>query len=103
MIGRLKVSPEQMQASAAELSGYIRDMEECFQAIKRTLDGTGNYWTGEGRDAHYKLYANEKSFIDEFLARCTEHVTDLNTMAGVYSEAERAATAKAEELPAMQF
>lgn len=103
MIGRLKVSPEQMQASAAELSGYIRDMEASFRTIQRTMENTRNYWTGEGRDAHHKLYTDEQSFIEEFLARCAEHVTDLNTMAGVYSEAEQTATAVAEELPPMQF
>lgn len=103
MIGTLKVSPEEMQAAAAELSGYISNMNECFEAMKRTMDSSDSYWMGEAGNAHRQLYNSQIATIEEIIARYTEHVTDLNTMAGVYSQAEATAQAKADELPSINF
>lgn len=99
MIGTLKVSPEEMQAASAELAGYVRTMSGCFETMKRIMNGTDAYWNGEAAQAHRALYDEQVPKTEEFIARCNEHVADLNTMAGVYSQAEQTATAKAEELP----
>lgn len=99
MIGTLKVSPEEMQAAASELSGYVSTMNECFQQMKNTMSQTAVYWVGEAGDAHRQLYQDQVAKTEEIIARYTEHVRDLNTMAGVYSEAESQAQSKAEELP----
>lgn len=99
MIGTLKVSPEEMQAAASELSGYVSTMNECFQQMKNTMNQSASYWVGEAGNAHRKLYQDQVQKTEEIIARYTEHVRDLNTMAGVYSEAEAQAEAKADELP----
>lgn len=99
MIGTLKVSPEEMQAAASELSGYVSTMNECFQQMKNTMSQTASYWVGEAGNAHRALYQEQVQKTEEIIARYTEHVRDLNTMAGVYSEAESQAEAKADELP----
>lgn len=102
-IGTLKVSPEQMQTAAAELSGYVTVMRECFQQIKSTMTQTEAYWVGEAGDAHRSQYQEQVAETEEIIARYTEHVTDLNVMAGVYSEAEARAQAQAEELPMIEL
>lgn len=101
MIGELTISttPEQMQAAASELSGYISEMSECFQQMRNTMTQTGSYWIGEAGEAHRKLYQDQVQKIEEIIARYNEHVRDLNEMAGVYTEAEQQATALVEELP----
>lgn len=95
----LKVSPEEMQAAASELSGYVSAMSESFQRMKNTMTQSATYWVGEAGDAHRQRYQDQVAAIEEIIARYTEHIVDLNAMAGVYSEAEAQAQAKAEELP----
>lgn len=99
MIGTLKVTPEEMVSAASELSGYVSNMNECFNQMKNTMSQTANYWVGEAGDAHRQLYQEQVAKTEEIIARYTEHVRDLNAMAGVYDEAEKQAEAKAEELP----
>ena len=99
MIGTLKVSPEEMVSAASELSGYVSAMRECFQQMKSIMSQSETYWVGEAGDAHRQLYQDQVAKTEEIIARYTEHVTDLNTMAGVYSEAEAQAEAKSDELP----
>ena len=99
MIGKLTVTPEEMQAAASELSGYVSVMSECFQQMRSTMTQTGGYWVGEAGEAHRKLYQDQTEKIDEIIARYNEHVRDLNEMAGVYSQAEQEAAAMVEELP----
>lgn len=99
MIGTLKVSPEEMQSAASELSGYVNTMNECFQQMKNTMQQSAAYWVGEAGNAHRQLYQDQVAKTEEIIARYTEHVRDLNTMAGVYSQAEAQAEAKADELP----
>lgn len=99
-IGVITVTPEELASAASELSGYISTMNDCFQQMKATMAQTEGYWVGEAGDAHRQLYTEQVAKTEEIISRYTEHVRDLNTMAGVYSEAETQAAAKAEELPA---
>ena len=87
MIGTLIVSQEEMRAAASELSGYISYMDGCFQRMKRTMDLTNGYWTGDAGDAHRQLYQEQVENIAQIIARYQEHVRDLNEMAGLYSDA----------------
>ena len=99
MIGTLKVSPEEMQAAASELSGYVSTMNDCFREMKATMERSASYWVGEAGDAHRQMYQEQVAQTEEIIARYTEHVRDLNTMAGVYTEAELSAQMLADELP----
>ena len=99
MIGKLLVSPEDMQKAASTLSTQVNNMNTCFEQMKITMQQTVSYWVGEAGEAHRKLYEQQVEKTQEIIARYTEHVNDLNTMAGVYSEAETRAATLAEELP----
>lgn len=99
MNGTLLVSPEEMQKAASALSTQVSNMDDCFQQMKSTMQQTVSYWVGEAGEAHRKLYEQQIEKTQEIIKRYTEHVTDLNAMAGVYSEAELKATTLADELP----
>lgn len=88
MIGTLIVSKEEMLAAAAELSGYVSHMENCFMQMKQTMERTNGYWTGDAGDAHRQLYLEQIETTEEMIARYQEHVADLNEMAGRYKNAE---------------
>ncbi len=98
-IGVITVTPEEMVSAASELSGYVSTMNECFQQMKNTMAQTEGYWVGEAGEAHRKLYQEQVAKTEEIIARYTEHVRDLNAMAGVYTEAEQTAQNLADELP----
>lgn len=99
MNGTLLVTPEEMEKAASELSTQVGNMNEHFQQMKATMQQTISYWVGEAGEAHRKLYEQQVAKTEEIIARYTEHINDLNAMAGVYSEAEMRAASLAEELP----
>lgn len=98
-IGTLTVTPEELQNASSVLAGYVRNMEACFSEVKRTMNASSTYWVGEAGDAHRALYESKVSETEEFIARCEEHIRDLNEMAGVYTEAENTAINEIEQLP----
>lgn len=99
MIGVLKVSAPQMQAAASNLNTYVGEMQNAFQSMKTIMEQSVSYWVGEAGDTHRELYQEQIGQIEEILARYREHINDLNTMAGVYHEAEASAQSVADELP----
>ena len=99
MIGTLKVSPEEMHSAASELSGYVSAMDQSFRAMRNVMNSSASYWVGVAGDAHRQLYQQQIAKTEEIIARYSEHITDLNAMAGVYTEAEGSAQARAEEMP----
>lgn len=99
MIGTLKVTPEEMREAASTLHRHVITMNDCFGQLKNIMTGMDAYWVGEAADAHKALYVEQVPKTEEFIARCNEHVADLNAMAGVYAEAEQSAMQAAEELP----
>ena len=98
-IGTLQVTPEEMLAAASQLSSYLRTMQDCFSNMRNTMRGTVGYWVGEAGDAHRQLYEEQVAKTEEIIRRYQEHVTDLNAMAGVYSDAEQTAKATVDQLP----
>ena len=102
-IGTLQVTPEEMRSAASQLSEYLQNMQSCFDVMRNTVAGTEGYWVGEAGDAHRRLYHSQVEKTEEILRRYQEHVRDLNTMAGVYDDAERAAAREADQLPSINF
>ena len=101
--GILTVSPEEMQAAATELNGYVVQMQSSFNTMKKLMENSAQYWVGDAGNAHRSMYQEQVEQTEQIVARYTEHVRDLNAMAGVYSQAEQTATRQAEELPAITF
>lgn len=97
--GTLTVTPEALKSQAGAVENERRKMQECFNDLRSLIEGSAAYWVGEAGEAHRKLYLNRIGRIDEMLERYREHVIDLQTMAGVYTEAEAQAASRAEALP----
>lgn len=99
----LSVSPEELLSASGQLSGYIQTLQESFNDMKQTMSSTVGYWVGEAGDAHRQLYEEQVANTAEIIDRYREHVVDLNSMAGVYSDAEQSASNVAEQLPAIDL
>ena len=99
MIGRLLVSPQEMQSAATAVGDYVNTMEDCFSQMKTIINQSSSYWEGKASEAHRTYYEKNIDKIEEMINRYREHVRDLNEMAGVYIEAEITAKNAADELP----
>lgn len=97
--GQITVTTEQLRAQATEVKNLLDTMTNQFTYLKDTVNGTSSYWIGEAGDTHRKQYIIRISKIEEMFARYTEHVTDLEKMAGIYEEAETVSAEVADELP----
>lgn len=98
--GRLTVTPEELVAQADRVRTSAKSLQERFDQMKRLVDETEYYWKGEAAEAHREGYHKNRSAIEEIISRYQEHVRDLETMAGVYREAETTSTNLADELAA---
>ncbi|MCD7981726.1 MAG: WXG100 family type VII secretion target [Clostridiales bacterium] len=98
--GTLKVTPEELKTQSGKVRTRIQNLESSFETMRTLISGTAAYWTGSAAEAHREDYESKKGTIEEMINRYTEHVRDLETMAGVYQEAEAQAVNLADELPA---
>lgn len=99
-IGIITVTPEQLSSQSGIVRSKLGDMRSRFDELKSLISGTSEYWIGEAGDAHRQKYTARLEKIEEMFSRYTEQVTDLETMAGVYREAEQSAKNLADTLPA---
>lgn len=97
--GQILVTPERLEEQAGVVRAELGEMQDNFQELERLMSGTSAYWIGEAGDAHRKLYTEKLQKIDEIIRRYQEQITDLEVMAGVYSQAETAAANVADTLP----
>ena len=99
----IKVTTEELTNQAQQVQTAANDLKECFDNLKQLVIGTSRFWQGEAGDTHREGFAKQHSDLDEIVSRYQEHVRDLQTMAGVYQEAEAAAQSAVDELPPMTF
>lgn len=87
--GRIVVTTEQLIDKANQAETYLGRMQSSFEILKKLMDGTTSFWTGQASDAHRDRYNSRLSRIDEMLQRYREHISDLREMAGVYDSSNR--------------
>jgi len=94
-----KVTPEELARQAANVESGVSAISARFAGAEQSVKNTLNYWNGEASDLFRTECEGYRDEIEEILARITEHVTDLRTMAGVYEEAEASVQEIIEALP----
>ena len=97
--GTLTVTPEALKAQSGAVENERKKMQAYFDDLRSLIEGSAGYWIGDAGEAHRQMYLSRIGKVEEMLARYREHVVDLQVMAGVYTEAEAQATAKADSLP----
>lgn len=88
-----------MLQKASAVDQKIREMRNTFSDLETSVNKTKAYWIGEAGDAYRAYFMERKPEAEEIFKRLSEHVRDLNEMAGVYSSTEKEITAMAEDLP----
>ncbi len=85
---QIKVTSEQLSSKAAQVKIKINNIKSKISELEDSVRMTETYWKGEANNTYRAKYNEFKDSTDEIIRRLEEHVRDLNTMAGVYEEAE---------------
>lgn len=96
----IKVTPEELYAKSQSISSILAKTQQNFQEMEDVINKTEGYWIGEAGEAHREMFRDMTPHIEEITKRITEHIRDLNEIAGVYQETEREIQEIAEQLPA---
>ena len=94
-----KVKTEVLHQKSASINKKTSMVKKAFDEMERIVRNTNIYWEGEAGDVHRTAYQGFQEEILEIIARLEEHVTDLESMAGVYEKTEQQVQAVIEELP----
>lgn len=95
----LMVTPERLLEKAAAAEQSVCRMQQSFDALGDCVSRTSGYWIGEAADAHRSYFTERKGEIQEMFERLNGELSNLRSMAMVYTQAEREVTAVAEDLP----
>lgn len=96
---KIKVTPEVLREKSHILNVKIQRIRQAFNLLERDVNGTNSYWKGEANDVYREAYTEFRDEVDEIIRRLSEHVRDLNEMAGNYQQAEDDIKNMIEDLP----
>lgn len=94
-----KVKTEVLHQKSSSISTKVKSVKNRFEEMERVINSTRTYWEGEAGNINRETYKEFQDEILEIIARLEEHVTDLESMAGVYEKSEQQVKAVIEELP----
>ena len=89
MTGTLRVTPEQLISTAGEFQTAANEVRALTSEMTNTVTGLSGVWEGEAASAYVAKFNGLQDDIAKLISMINEHVTDLNEMARVYSEAEK--------------
>lgn len=95
----IKVTPTELKNQSNQVLADIKSIEKHWKNIGTIVKGTKNYWEGEASNTHLKIYKDIEDDVNKVIKRLKENPVKLQTMAGVYDEAETNAVSAASELP----
>mgnify|MGYP002070038466 CR=1 FL=1 len=84
----LKVTPDQLQQKARDVSSAVSKMKSDFNKLNTAINSTHSYWVGQAGDLHRKLYNDRVNEVNEILRLLERYPTDLMQMAGIYTKSE---------------
>ena len=99
----IKVTPTELKNQSDQVLADIKSIESHWKGIGTLINGTKNYWEGEASNTHVRIYKDIEDDVNKVITRLKENPVKLQTMAGVYDEAESSAEAAASQLPTNVF
>jgi len=86
----LKVAPEELEGTAAEVSGRIALLKENLNTMDKSVEGSLEYWEGTGNETHQEKYRKLRKTFDAAVELVDRKPNILLEMAGLYRAAEAA-------------
>lgn len=97
---RIKVTPEELKMISTDVLTKVANARNRFEQISNVVDRTFSYWEGEGHDKAAEYYRMRKDDYERIFRAVSEHVNNLQTIAGIYDAAEKANEQAINSLPA---
>lgn len=94
----IKVSTQKLLDASGQVETKIQKLENAMGDLERLVNSCKDYWDGESRTAYIAAYRDKEDTIAQAFKRFRENVTDLQIIAGVYTDTERAAAELNQEL-----
>lgn len=88
MEGTLRVTPEQLEATATEFSSKGTTVANLTTQMTQLVEGLASSWEGEAATAYVTKFRQLDDDIQKMTRMIQEHANDLNEMARVYRDAE---------------
>ena len=95
----IKVSTDTLVNASSDVRSFMKSLGDVFDTIEDIIVRSGEYWDGDGHMVHLESYQRKKETAETILKRFSENADDLEKIAGVYVETERANVEEAEALP----
>ena len=95
----LKVQPEVLVSKAGELANEKTAIMGLMDQAKAEVTSLTGTWKSEASDEFQNRFKQIYDDIENMLAIVSEHISDLNESASIYTTAEKAAKSAAEGLP----
>ena len=90
MEGIIKVSPEQLAATASEFGGQATQLQTLTAQMMDLLKSLSASWNGEASQAYLAKFQGLQPDMDKMFRMVQEHSKDLQEMSATYQNAERA-------------
>lgn len=90
MVGILKVTPEQLIASAGSFEQTGSSISSITSQMVSLVESLSSVWGGEAATAYMNKFSHLNDDIQKLTNMVIEHSTDLKEMASIYQQAERA-------------
>ena len=84
----IQVKTEMLEHTAEDVENRIGDLEKALNAIEEQVLGSSRYWSGAGNEKHIGVYKRRTETIHKILAHFRDHVANLRSIAGIYTQAE---------------
>ena len=86
--GIIKVSPEQLRATASEFSSQGSAILSTTSNMMQLVQGSSSAWTGEAATAYVAKFNQLQDDMERAVRMVQEYSTDLQEMAAVFQNAE---------------
>lgn len=93
-----KVTTDKLRETSERINTGTRNIHNDLKEMQESVSRTVAYWEGEGAETCRSAFSDFQDGIQELIARLSEHVNDLNAMAGIYDEGETEAVEQTEVL-----
>ena len=84
MEGIIKVSPEQLAATASEFGGQATQLQTLTAQMMDLIKSLSASWNGEASQAYLAKFQGLQPDMDKMFKMIQEHSTDLQEMAAAY-------------------
>ena len=88
MEGIIRVTPEQLNQTAAEFENKASTISSLTSEMTSQVTGLASAWEGEAEAAYISKFQGLEDDIQKMIRMVQEHATDLQEMARNYSSAE---------------